>query len=318
MFTTHINGSGHIKNTRMLRILACRRRYVRLYLIELFLLNIAVKQQRCVVFIVVSDSIELVLLLVRRLNQLLQVHDKIIELGHLDESLDHITRIQVANCLFVLGDGVLEVLLVVKLVGVLLTDLSDDVGREFRIFSDLFGFSKEHLLHEGVNFDVVVHLVQLAQHELIVGVLGQIVDCIVLYLNLEDARVRRCPIRRDSIVEVVNLKRTLSFFILIALTSTSRLKINRYDEVLEVPDVLFVIFQRMLLIFSLNQTVLPNEVLLLLALPLARIHHQRIRLVVKVCAFCLEERATSLGSLVHLDDRLGSLLDIGIVEDATL
>ena len=147
MFTTHINGSGHIKNTRMFRILACRRRDVRLDLIELFLLNIAVKQQRCVVFIVVSDSIELVLLLVRRLNQLLQVHDQIIELGHLDESLDHITRIQVANCLFVLGDGVLEVLLVVKLVGVLFTDLSDDVGREFRIFSDLFGFSKEDLLH---------------------------------------------------------------------------------------------------------------------------------------------------------------------------
>ena len=318
MFTTYINGSGHIKNTRMLRILACRRRDVRLDLIELFLLNVAVKQQRCVVFIVVSDSIELVLLLVWRLNQLLQVHDQIIELGHLDESLDHITRIQVANCLFVLGDGVLEVLLIVKLVGVLLTDLSDDIGREFRIFSDLFGFSKKHLLHEGVNFDVVVHLVQLAQHELIVGVLGQIVDCIVLYLDLEDARMRRCPIRCDSIVEVVNLKRTLRFFKLIALTSTSWLKINRYDEVLEVPDILFVIFQRMLLIFSLHQTVLPNEVLLLLALPLARIHYQRIRLVVKVCAFCLKERATSLGSLVHLDDRLGSLLDIGIVENATL
>jgi hypothetical protein len=30
---------------------------------------------------------------------------------------------------------------------VLFTDLRDDVGREFRIFSDLFGFSKEDLLH---------------------------------------------------------------------------------------------------------------------------------------------------------------------------
>jgi len=171
----------------MLRIFACCRCDVRLDLIKLLLLNVAVKQQRSVVFIVVSDGIELVLLFVGRLNQLLQVHDQIIQLRHLYKSLDHIARIQVADRLFVLSDCILEILLVIEFVSVLLTDLSDDVGREFRIFSDLFGFSKEHLLHEGVNFDVVVHLVQLAEDELIVGVLGQIVDCIVLYLDLEDA-----------------------------------------------------------------------------------------------------------------------------------
>lgn len=242
MFATHINGSSHIKNTRVLRILACCRCDVRLDLIKLLLLNVAVKQQRCVVFIVVSDGIELVLLFVRRLNQLLQVHDQIIQLRHLNKSLDHVARIQVANRLFVLGDCILEVLLVIEFVSVLLTDLSDDVGWEFRVFSDLFGLSEKDFLHERVYFDVVVHLVQLAEDELIVGVLGEVVDCVILNFHLQDARVRRCPIRSYSVVEVVNLKRTLRFFILVALTSTSWLKINRNDEVLKVPNILFVIF----------------------------------------------------------------------------
>jgi hypothetical protein len=302
----------------MLRIFACCRCDVRLDLIKLLLLNVAVKQQRSVVFIVVSDGIELVLLFVGRLNQLLQVHDQIIQLRHLYKSLDHIARIQVADRLFVLGDCILEILLVIEFVSVLLTDLSDDVGREFCVFSDLFGLSKKHFLHERVNFDVVVHLVQLAEDELIVGVLGEVVNCVVLDFDLQDARVRRCPIRSYSVVEVVYLKRTLRFFILVALTSTSWLKIYRNNEILKVPHILFVILQRMLLIFPLRQTVLPNEVFLLLALPLARIDHQRVGLVVEIGAFSPQKRATRLSGLIHLNDRLSSLLYIGVVENAPL
>lgn len=198
----------------------------------------------------------------------------------------------------------------------LLTDLSDDVGWELCVFSDLFGLSKEHFLHERVNFYVVVHLVQLAEDELIVGVLGEVVDCVVLDFDLQDARVRRCPKRSYSVVEVVYLKRTLRFFILVALTNTSWLKINRNNEILKVPHILFVILQRMLLIFPLRQTVLPNEVFLLLALPLARIDHQCVGLVVKIGAFSPQKRATRLSSLIHLNDRLSSLLYIGVVENA--
>jgi len=187
MFATHINCSSHIKNSRMLRIFACCRSDIRLDLIKLLFLNVAVKQQRRVVFIVVSDGIELVLLFVGRLNQLLQVHDQIIQLWHLNKSLDHIARIQVADRLFVLGDCILEILLVVEFVCVLLTDLSDDVGWELCVFSDLFSLSKQHFFHESVNFDVVVHLVQFAEDELIVGVLGEVVDCVVLDFDLQDA-----------------------------------------------------------------------------------------------------------------------------------
>lgn len=74
----------------------------------------------------------------------------------------------------------------------------------------------------------------------------------------------------------------------------------------------------MLLIFSLRQTVLPNEVFLLLAFPLARIDHQRVGLVVEIGAFGPQKRATSLSGLIHLNDRLSSLLYVRVVENAPL
>lgn len=74
------------------------------------------------------------------------------------------------NSLLVLGDGILEVLLVVEFIGMLLADLSNDIGWELGVLGNLLCLSEKHFLHESVNFDVVVHLIQLAQHQLVIGV----------------------------------------------------------------------------------------------------------------------------------------------------
>lgn len=130
------------------------------------------------------------------------------------------------NSLLVLGDGILEVLLVVEFIGMLLANLSNDIGWELGVLGNLFCLSEKHFLHESVNFDVVVHLIQLAQHQLVIGVCRQIIHCVVLNLHLEDSGVCCGPVRRNSIIEIVNLQRTLGLLVWVTLTSTSWFKID--------------------------------------------------------------------------------------------
>ena len=62
-------------------------------------------------------------------------------------------------CFLVLGDGILEVLLVVKFVSMFLTNLSNNISWELRILRNLFSLSKKHFLHQSVDLHVVIHLI---------------------------------------------------------------------------------------------------------------------------------------------------------------
>ena len=83
----------------------------------------------------------------RRFNELLQVLDEVWQLRHLDVSLNDITRIEVSDGLQVLLESPIVLLLYgVKLVGILLANLSVDFFRELRVDSNSLRLLKHILL----------------------------------------------------------------------------------------------------------------------------------------------------------------------------
>ena len=82
-----------------------------------------------------------------RFNELLQVLDEVWQLRHLDVSLNDITRIEVSDGLQVLLESSIVLLLYgVKLVGILLANLSVDFFRELRVDSNSLRLLKHILL----------------------------------------------------------------------------------------------------------------------------------------------------------------------------
>ena len=94
-----------------------------------------------------------------------------------------------ADCLRVLFDGFLKVALLVQFVSVLFADFSDDVVWEAGVAGDLLGLVEQELLHQRVDLDVVLHLVEFAENNRVVRVRGQIINSVFLNLHLQDSRV---------------------------------------------------------------------------------------------------------------------------------
>jgi len=90
VLAAHINCSRHIEDALVLCLFSGCSSDVVFTLVDLVFLNVAIKEQRCVVLIVICDGRKLGLLLLRLLGQLLQILDQIIELRHLDISLNHV------------------------------------------------------------------------------------------------------------------------------------------------------------------------------------------------------------------------------------
>lgn len=90
VLTAHIDSGGNVEDSGVFCLLRGGSRDVRLDLIEFFLFNVAVKQQSGVILVVISHSTELTLVLVRILSQLFEVSNQIIQLWHLNKSLNHI------------------------------------------------------------------------------------------------------------------------------------------------------------------------------------------------------------------------------------
>lgn len=200
----------------------------------------------------------------------------------------------------------------------LLANLSDNVRWEPSIFRNLFSFSKEHFLHQSVNFDVIVHFIKLAQYDLVVWVRSEVVNRVIFNLDLQNARVGCGPIRGDPIIKIVYLKRALRLFVRITLASSAWFEVNRDNQIFEVSNVLFLVLERVLLVFTLIKTVLTDKMFLFLALSLTCIHNECICGIVKVSTFSFKESAASLGSLVHLYNGLSSLLNVRVVKNAPL
>lgn len=90
MLATNVDSCGHIKNAEVLSLVGRCCCNVRFDFVKFFLFDIAVKQQCCIVFVVISDGTELVLLFVWIFSELFKIGNEVVELGHLDESLNDI------------------------------------------------------------------------------------------------------------------------------------------------------------------------------------------------------------------------------------
>lgn len=206
MFTTDINSGCNIKNASWLvwiLLWSCGLLNVILYLVNFLFLYIAVQQQSSVVLIVVVVSGSSVsLLFVWLSSQLVQISDQVVQLRHLDVPLNNIRWIQMPNSFFILLNCFFVIPLRIKLVSVLLANLSLDVFWELSSLSDSLCFLEKILLHQGVNFHVVFHFIQLAQNNLVVWVLSQIVNRVILDLHLQNARVICGPEACDLVCEI--------------------------------------------------------------------------------------------------------------------
>ena len=93
-------------------------------------------------------------------NQLVQVLDQIVQLRHLDVILDHITRVEEADCLNILLDSLVILFLMEQLVSVLFNDLALNLTGEVRLLRNGLGFRIVGLFHQIVDLDVVLHRVK--------------------------------------------------------------------------------------------------------------------------------------------------------------
>ena len=88
---------------------------------------------------------------------------------HLDVALNHVTRIQVAYCLDVLGQRFFRpLLLLIQLVSVLLANLSVDFAREVGSQGDVSCLWEHSFLQQSLDLEVVIHLIELVDGQLVV------------------------------------------------------------------------------------------------------------------------------------------------------
>ena len=173
-------------------------------LLRLLSLHIAVQQQRCVVFVVVSHDNTSTLsstytsLTGGRVNQLLKILDQVGELRHLDVALNHIGRVQIPDGLDELLQGIIELFFLIEVIRMFLADLSDDLPWEVGCLGYILGLCKEPLLQQGLYLYIILHLIELK--ELLNKDRGltlctdygggcQNIDSVLLHLNKEDLGV---------------------------------------------------------------------------------------------------------------------------------
>ena len=80
-------------------------------------------------------------------DELLEVADQVVQLGHLNVILDDVARVEEANRLNILLDGFVVLFLLEELVRVLLDNLTLDLPREVCLLGDGLGLSVMRLLH---------------------------------------------------------------------------------------------------------------------------------------------------------------------------
>ena len=174
-------------------------------LVVLLELDVAVEQQGRVILVVVSHGVEVhAALNLGRFNESLQVLDEVGQVLHLDEPLNHVRRIQVADGLDVLFQGLLWLPLI-QIVGVLLAYLGVDLPREV-VPKGKIGSLREHVpsLEQHLYLVVVVDLVKLVDDQGFVLFSDQEKQDVHLSLDLDDLLVSGL-VNAEFGVEVINL-----------------------------------------------------------------------------------------------------------------
>lgn len=284
MFPTYVDSSCHVENAFILRWFSSWLIDVDFYFVELLLFNIAVQKQGSVIFVVVGNWTKLCLLLFRCLGQFFEVSYQIFKLRHLDELLYDVARIEMADGLDVLEHRLIILLHLVELVCVVLWNLSDDIWWEFGLIGNIFSINKKSLFQKRVDLDVVFHLIQLAQHYLVVRVDCQVINGILLYLYLQNSAVRSCPVARNSILQIVNLELARCFFLGILCARSSWLKVDWHYVISEVADALLFILFYVVHWRFLGKSKKTNQVRFFARIFLTSRHSQCICVVVEISA----------------------------------
>ena len=92
-------------------------------------------------------------------DELLEVADQVVQLRHLNVILDDVARVEEANRLNVLLDGLIVLFLLEELVSVLLDNLTLDLLWEVSLLSNSLSFSVVRLFHQVVDLNIVFHWV---------------------------------------------------------------------------------------------------------------------------------------------------------------
>ena len=148
MLSAHLDGGGHVEDGVFATTLGGGLLDEVGDLLRLLCLYIAVKQEGCVVLIIVSERIEVGLVSLRGggVDEVLKVGNQVRQLRHLDVTLDHITRVQVPYGLNELFESIIILLLLIKVVCMLLGYFGDDFPREISGSRDVLSLREEPLL----------------------------------------------------------------------------------------------------------------------------------------------------------------------------
>ena len=139
-----LNRSIDIKYGGFSRVLDCQE----LFYFRLFVfLDIAVEQECCVVLFVVDVRLTSPMSRSLVTDELLEVADQVVQLGHLNVVLNDVARIKEANRLDILLDSLVVLFLLEELVSVLLDNLTLDFSWEVCLLGNCLGLSVMRLFH---------------------------------------------------------------------------------------------------------------------------------------------------------------------------
>lgn len=143
----------------------------------------------------------------RGIDKVLQISNQVWQLRHFNVSLDHITWIQVPDCLNELLESIIILFLFIKIICVLLRNLSNDLAREVGSPGYVLSLREQSLLQQSLDFYIVLHFIKLEELLLDPTSLpwlgSQYINGIILNLNKEDLR-ERLTIDSQTVLKVIN------------------------------------------------------------------------------------------------------------------
>lgn len=111
------------------------------------------------------------------------------KLRDFNESLNHIAWIQIPNSLNELVKSIIVLLLLIKIVGMLFTNLSYDFLREISIRSYFLGFRVQPFLKKSLDFDIVFHFMKFEKSFLVFLIRSQHIDSILFNFKAKNSRI---------------------------------------------------------------------------------------------------------------------------------
>ena len=145
VLSANVNRSLYVENSFVLSCISCWLIDVDLNFVKLLFFYVAVQQQSCVVFVIVSYWAELSLLFFWCLSKLFKISNEIFKLWNLNEFLNDVAGIKMTDCFNILLNRFIILFHFMKLIGVILWNFCNYIRREFRFNSYVLRVNKKPL-----------------------------------------------------------------------------------------------------------------------------------------------------------------------------